>query len=444
VASHAGRRVVVVGGGLAGLVAAHALRRRGVAVTVLEADDAPGGKMRTIREGGYLLEWGPQAFLYDPDSAFVRAVEWAGLTDALTLALPGAKKRFLLRKGKLRALPKQLPRVLSLPGLLRTLCEPFVSRRALEEEPESVADFARRRFGAQAAELLFGSFVSGVFAGDPARLELASAFPRVHALEQEFGSVVRAGLRGGVKARGQASFAGGMGALPEGLASELGDDLRLSSLVTALERTAGGWTVRAGDAAFEASDVLLSSPAHVSASLLRAHDGQLAELLDAIPYAGLVVVALGYDASAFESTPEGFGFLVPRSEGPRILGCLFPSATFAGAAPAGKVQLRVMIGGRLDPAAIDLSDDELIGFARGEVEPVLRARGEPELTRVFRHARAIPQYEVGHAARLKAIAARLATLPGLHLTGNPYRGISVVDVAGDAAAVAEAIAARGE
>lgn len=433
---------VVIGAGLSGLVAAHTLRRGGRSVVVFEADALPGGKMRTRREDGWLFEWGPQSYLREEGSAFERVLAWAGLEDGLAQPQPNSRRRFVLRGGKMRRMPAQVYRILSPSGLLRAACEPLIPRR-LRGEDETVHDFARRRFGAQAAGILFDALISGIFAGDPKRLEVASAFPRMLALERDYGSLVRAMLTGGFKPRPLVGIQGGMGTLPEALAEQLGGALHLSTPVTALTPPSDdqpNWRVHTGDEIHQASAVIVSAPAEVAANLTRGFEAPLADLLDEIPYAGLAVVAMGYDRSAFPNgAPEGFGFLVPRREGLRTLGCLFPSAIFQDAAPRGKVQLRVMIGGRLDPAAATLEESELVALARREVEPVTGAIKGPERSVVFRHTRAIPQYEVGHARRMAGIAKCLSQWPGLHLTGNPYRGVSLGDVAADAERVAQAV-----
>ena len=448
------RRAIVVGAGLAGLTAAHALRQRGDEPLVLEASDHPGGKLRTTREDGWLLEWGPQSFLYEEDTAFLRAVSWAGLEDAVLRPPQASRKRFVLHRGQLRAMPGQVHRILSLWGLARAATELFVLRpqshlalpgpAADGQAPaagESVTAFATRRFGRQAAERLFGTLVSGVFAGDPDRLEVASAFPKLVALEERYGSVIRAVLRGGFQPRGLAGLKGGMGSLAEALAERLGDALHLGERALEVRRQGEGWAVHTEHAELSADAVIVTTPAFAAADLLEPLDRALADDLRQIPYASLAAVCLGYDQSAFPSgPPQGFGFLVPRAEGLRTLGCLFPSAIFEEAAPPGKVLLRVLIGGRLDPDAASLPDDELVALARREVEPVLGVLGAPERTWVFTHTQAIPQYELGHAERIKQIEARLALRPGLLLSGNPYRGVSLIDVAADAERMAEVVA----
>lgn len=450
--SDAARRVVVVGGGLAGLACARALARESghvpPDVLVLEAASRPGGKALTdIEEGGWVVEWGPQSFLDDRDGPLRRLIAAVGFSDEVVDPRPEARLRFVLHRGRLHAVPRDVLRLLGLRGALRAASETF--RRARRDDAdESVHAFAVRRFGARAADLLFSALVTGIYAGDARRLSLRSALPRVHALEQRHGSLVRALLTGGFVGRRSATLRRGLGSLTDALARDLGLRLRLATPVDEVQPPAAPgapWRVvtRAGgeEVVEEAGAVVLATPAFASAVLVRPFAPALAAPLDAIPYAPVAVVVLGYDQAAFPAgPPRGFGFLVPRGQG-RVLGCLFPTSMFDGMAPEGKVMLRVLVGGALDPAALDLDDDALVRLARQEVEPVLGVGAEPERARVLRHARAIPQYELGHADRLAAIDAQLAAWPGLFLTGNAFRGVSLVDVAADAERTAEQVRA---
>jgi oxygen-dependent protoporphyrinogen oxidase len=436
--------VAVIGAGIAGLTIGFRLARAGRAVVVLDPAPAPGGKVRTDRTDGYLIEWGPQAFLDEPEGPVRRLAADLGISGEIEPARRAARKRYVLARGRPRLVPRGMAGILSIDGLLRAMREPFVRRRARAAD-ETLADFARRRFGREAARTLFDALASGVFAGDAARLSVRSAFPRLHALERAHGSVVGGVLQGGFKPRGLSTFRRGMGTLPEALAAALGPALALGSGALRLSREAGGFfAVEAeGGAAVRARAVVLAAPAFRAADLVFPLDPPLAALLREVPHADVAAVGLGYDQGrAFPAgPPEGFGFLAPRAEGLRTLGCLYPSSAFEGAAPPGKVLLRALAGGRLDPAAAALPDEDLVALVRREVEPILGVRAPPEIARVYRHPRGIPQYEVGHAARLAAIEARERALPGLRLAGNAYRGVAVGDVIADAERIASELLA---
>jgi oxygen-dependent protoporphyrinogen oxidase len=413
------RRAVVVGGGIAGLACGYRLRQLGIDAVVLEREPRAGGKIRTTRESGFRVEWGPQTCAF-PSGLRALAAE-LGLV--ATVRPPRERARFVVRGGRLVSPLSGL----SLGGLAR-LGRGLVRGGAPPGEDESIESYVRRRFGPEAMRRLFDPLVSGIYAGDPAKLAFASA------LGPAFGFARPGAPR---RRRGRTvSFAGGMAALPAALAEALGKDLRIGTHVTGLrrasERSGARWAVEvaggpAGERALEADDVVLACPADEAAALLAPHDPSLAEELRAIRYAPVTAVTLGYRADAFARPPRGFGFLAAREEGLPILGCLFC------AAPPGKVALRALLGGIVGDAAT---------IARAAVEPLLGAAAAPELVHVAHHERAIPQYEIGHARRLRAIADRLAALPGLALAGNAYRGVSVPDVIADARRIGEAIALR--
>ncbi len=437
------RVFAVVGGGISGLTCAYHLRRAlpgGTEdrVLCLEASARPGGKIRTGAHEGYLCEYGPTGFLDNAPETLelVRSLE---LERELVVARAEAARRYLFVRGRLRPVPTGplallRSRVLSWRGKLRLLAEPFVPPR--RDGDESVYSFARRRLGEEAARVLVDALVAGVYAADLERLSVASAFPRLQALEREAGSLVRGMLRlrgrGGGPAgpRGRlTSFRHGMEQLTRGLARALGEALRTEAPVEALERNATGYRLRLrGGEQLAAETVVLAVPARAAARLVRPLDEGLAELLQEIPAAPLTVVHLGYPCQALPRPLDGFGFLVPRIERDvRILGCLWPSSIFPGRAREGRALLTVMVGGARDPEMASLDDDLLTARVREDLRRTMGIESEPEFVRIVRHPEAIAQYEVGHRARLERLEARLERLPGLVLCGASYRGVSVND-----------------
>ncbi len=453
-------RLVVVGGGISGLAVAHhaldAARRLGLplAVTVLEAAGRPGGRMWTDREDGFVVEHGPNGFLDSkPD-----ALELAGrlnASDRLLRASPLARKRFICRRGRLRRLPESPPtflasRLLSLRGKVRVLCEPFAPPPP--DGDETLAAFARRRLGPEALHFLIDPMVSGVFAGDPERLSLRAAFPRIAELEREHGGLFKALWRLRRTARrtpgsGPAgpggtltSFRGGVRTLVETLAAALGDAVVLGAPVRRVERTASGYRVLAGtpERAVPASAVVLACPAYEAARMCEDLAPSLAEDLAAIPYAPVTVVATAYARADVPHPLDGFGFLVPGREGRPVLGTLWDSSVFGDRAPEGRVLLRTMVGGARRPDLAALPDRDLLEAVRAQLRDFLGVRADPVRVWVYRHDRGIPQYEVGHGERLARIADALRDLPGLFLCHNAYRGIALNDCAREARATAEA------
>lgn len=448
------QRVVIVGGGVTGLTTALEVRQAAAAggmpveVVVLEANDAPGGNIRTERVDGYTIENGPNGFL-DNAPRTLDLVRRIGLDGAMRRADEAAAVRYIYHHGTLHEVPTSPASflrspLLSLRGRLRVLAEPFARQRP--DHDETVHDFAARRIGPEAASVLVDAMVSGVFAGDVRALSLRSSFPKMAAMEAEHGGLVKAmvaRMRTGQRAKEGAgpagpggtltSFEGGMDTLIRGLVAALDADragqhaVRTGARVAAIERAPGGaaWRVRLASGEELAADaVVLTIPSPRAAQLLEPTDAVLAESVGAIPTAGLSVVALAYDATAIPPV-NGFGFLVPRGDELRILGCLWDSSVFPGRAPQGKVLLRAMIGGAHDPAAVTDPDNVLIDRVRQDLGEAMGIEAEPELTRVYRWPLGIGQYQVGHQDRLDRIHRRLDESPGLWLAGSSYYGVSI-------------------
>ena len=447
--------LAVCGGGISGLALAYLAGTRGVPdVVVLEGAGRPGGKIQTEWVDGFCCEWGPQGFL-DNVPETLALVASLGLSDELVRADDGAGDRFIARDGRLRQVPLSPPAfltsdVLSLPGRLRVLLEPFQRRG---EEEESVFAFASRRIGREAAEVLVDAMVTGVYAGDPARLSLPATFPKMRAMEREYGSLVRAMLARRKSGGGGPAGPGGtlttlrlgMQQLTDALASALGAGVRLGAPVERITRGAGSFAVRLGDGSeLAAKQVAVAMPPGAAARALAAllPEGAVAAL-QGIPYAKVAVVMTGYRAPhPFAHSTRGFGFLVPGRERRRILGSIFCDATFPAQAPAGATLLRTLLGGARDPGALDLPDGELLALLRRELDHFLGGDPDPDFVRVIRHDYGIPQYTLGHLARLDEIERAAAAIPGLHLLGNGFHGIAanacVIEAEKSAALVAGA------
>jgi len=445
-------RVVVVGAGIAGLTTAYRIRERArragapVSVTVLEATDRVGGNIHTEDAGGFTVEWGPNGFLDNQPSTLDLARD-LGLQAELQPADERAATRFIWKNGSLRQLPAGpasflMSSVLSLRGRLRVLLEPLQPRGPIDRD-ESVRDFGVRRIGAEAADTLIDAMVSGVFAGDASSLSLPSAFPRMREMEAEHGSLMRAMVArmsrrsgagrasgGGPSGPGGTltSFRRGMSTLPQALADAMGSALRTAVPVRGISPDSGdgSWCVHLSDGEdLIADEVVFAVPARAAAAVLRDVGPSVASELDETPVAGLAVVALGFSEEALRGAPDGFGFLIPRSEGLRSLGCLRDSSIFPGRAPSGHALLRVMIGGAHDPEAVDAEESDLVETVLRELGTTLGITAQPVLTRVIRHPRGIAQYNVGHGERLGSIEQSLARLPGLSLTGSAYHGVAM-------------------
>lgn len=455
---------LVVGAGVAGLGAAHGLRRRGIRALVVDPAPAPGGAMRSERIGPWLVEHGPNTIAVRPP--LLELLRELGAEDLLVPAAPANRLRFLVQGGRLEPLPTGLGSAVRTPllsarGKLRILAEPFVRRG--DPTGESVAAFAARRLGPEAAERLVGAFLTGIYAGDERRLGAEAVFPSLVAYEREHGSLVRGGLaasraakrakkEGGPQGlRGIHSAREGLGSLAAALAEHLDGELRLETRVVSLtpERQNGGrsggggeggrsdesggacWRVelesRDGAETLRTRRVVLATPAPEAAELLRSLESEAAEILASLEYAPLAVAHLGVDRGATREPVRGFGLLVPRAEGLRLLGCLFPGELFPDRAPPDRSLLTCMIGGTRWPEAVDVPDDRLLEGLLRELDAILGLRGEPEVLRIVRWRRAVCQPGPDHPRRIAALRAGVARHPGLSLAGAYLDGVAVPD-----------------
>jgi protoporphyrinogen/coproporphyrinogen III oxidase len=453
-------RVLIAGGGIAGLSTAFELTRGGpgtIDVTVLERAARAGGNLHTERVDGYLCEWGPNGFLDNvPETPAL--VGELGIADRLLPADAGARRRFIYRNGHLHELPGgpvafALSRLLSIAGRVRVLGELFAPPRP--EADETIHAFAARRIGLEAADVLIDSMVSGIFAGNARELSLRACFPKMWEMEREHGSLVKAMLaRRRERASSSApmgapgghltSFTGGVEELIHALVQALGPRVKTNCPVRRVRRRSSanpeGWLVELEDGrSFEADAVVLAGSASSSATLVEGFDGTLAAVLREIPTAPLAVVCLGYETARLDHPLDGFGFLVPRGEGIASLGALWDSSIYPGRAPQGRSLIRVMMGGAHDASAVMLDDEALIDRARADLETTMRLTIEPVFTRVFRHPAGIPQYTVGHLSRLATIEERIQRHPGLFLAGNSYRGVSINACIADAGPLANRV-----
>lgn len=438
-------RLVVIGGGIAGLAtawaAADAARRagQGLEVLVLERGHEVGGKARSIVHDGWLVEGGPSGFLGGrPElDALLNAT---GLIDDVVPARLQAKRRFLYRAGRMReikASPIGFVRagILSARGLARLAAEPFIPRGTASADDETVWEFAARRLGAEVADRLVSPMSLGIFAGDARRLSLESAFPRMAAVEREHRSLIIGMIarRGRVAAGPLSSLRNGMQSLPLALAERGGFTVHRKCRVSALEACSGGWSVIVAGSAepIEAEAVVLATEPWATAALLGPlHDGA-AHALASIPCPPVAVVAFGFGRDARPRVPDGFGVLIARGEGFRMLGNLWETSLYPGRGPDGGILIRAMLGGAVDPGIGDLSDDAVRAIAYDEVRRLYGLMQEPSFSMVVRVPRAIPQYERGHRVRVAAVDSALAGLPGLAVTGSGLRGVAFADAAAD-------------
>lgn len=432
------RSVLVIGAGATGLGAALTLREAGWQVTVVTEDPVPGGSARTFCEKGFLCEAGPNTALLSKPEAIAFLEKHGALATAIDAA-PNAKRRFLLRDGRLMAIPTAPPALIGTPllspmGKLRVLGDLFAPKGT--DDDESVQSFFARRIGREAAREFLDPFVSGIYAGDPSRLVMRHAMPAIFQMERQYGGIVR-GFLGKAKARRRdggpprtksrlVSWPGGLAELFALLSAPLGPSFLPSTRIEEIARHGDRFVARSVNGTLEADHVILATPTREAARLA----GPLAEparaLLD-IPQAPMCVVHLGYPRDQIGHPLDGFGALISRARGVRALGVLFSSTLFPGRAPENHALLTAFIGGRKDPEVLQLNDRDLTGAVLYDIAPLLGITGNPTFHRVTRWPEAIPQYEAGHDRFLAACDAAEKQCPGLHLAGNYRGGISLPD-----------------
>ncbi len=439
--------VAIVGGGIAGLSAAWALAKRKVGFALFEAAPRWGGVIRTEQESGFLLEAGPDSILAQKSEGIALCKE-LGLGDRLVPTNPASRTVFVLHRRRLHPLPEGMilavptrigpmltTRLFSWPGKLRMALDLVIPARKPGGD-ESIASFLRRRFGEESVARLGEPLLAGIHAGDPERLSIRATFPRFADLEARNGSLIR-GMWGAPSAPSASaafySLAGGLTELVDALVARLpAAALRPGRPVASLLREADGFAlVLDGGERVPARAVIVAAPAPKAAPLLEAVLPPVAQALAAIPFLSTATVMLGYRRADVAHPLDGYGLVVPRTEGLRSSACSFFSTKFPGRAPEGHVLLRGFLGGARDPEVLGLDDQALVDVVTSEMAPVLGLRGAPILARVYRWPQGTPQMEVGHFERLAELERRLAEVPRLSLAGAGLRGTGLPDSIAD-------------
>jgi len=466
-------RIAIIGGGIAGMAAAFELEKARTAgnpveYTLFESRERLGGSLSSEIVKGTLIEQGPDSFLTEKPAAADLCRE-LGLGGELLPSNDAARKTYIVVGNRLVALPdglmflvptKLIPtaltRLFSISTKVRMALELLHPPRPTGLPDEAVADLVRRHFGQEAVDRLADPLLSGIYGGDSAQLSARTVLPGLVKMESEYGSLTRGMLAAHAKMRGKAkestkkngtaqagakpaaraiftSLRGGMQQLINALTARLDPAaLRLSTPVSAIERSGDGWVVKVGDKAERYDAVIVSSPAWAAGVMLAPVDAVLGEELSAIPYSSSITVNLVYDEEKLGRLPDGFGFLVPAVEGRAMLAATFVHRKFLGRTPPGKAVIRAFLGGMKNEALLTETDEALVAMVRRDLNEILGEKTislalEPEYAQVARWRRAMAQYAVGHQDRTARIAARVAALPGLRLAGNAYDGIGIPD-----------------
>ncbi|SVA88097.1 uncharacterized protein METZ01_LOCUS140951 [marine metagenome] len=464
------RDVVIVGAGVSGLATAHFLRNQGVdGVLLIEGEEQAGGTIQTRQLDGFLFEPGPNSML-DNSPAMKRLIGQLGLDDRVAVAADAAKKRYIVRDGRLQPLPMSPPsliksRLFSWGTKLRLAREPFVSAAPADAE-ETLEQFVLRRLGREFLQYAIDPFVAGTFAGRPEDLCVRTAFRRLWDLEQHHGSLIRGAMqlakqrKAAAKAAGNASgdegeiqagpsgkmlsFEGGLQTLIQSLATPCGENLRTSLAYLGVRRSDFGYRVTSMDVdgahEIDARVMLLTLPAHTYPSLEFDDINMPLDEIGATPYPPVTAVFFGYHQRPTEEPLDGFGFLTPRLESRRILGTLWNSVGFPDRAPEGGLAMTTYVGGMRQPENTQWSDEEMVDVVFEELRDLMGIQLRPDVVAVHRWTRAIPQYVMGHRQLMEKVDAAEVEAPGLFIGGNFRGGISLGDCVTRSEELAEQIA----
>jgi oxygen-dependent protoporphyrinogen oxidase len=432
--------VAIIGAGITGLTAAFYLKRKGVPVTVYEASGRVGGVIQSMQKDGFLAEFGPNTLL-ETSPKIGQLVRDAGLQSRRLDPDPGAEARYVVRYRRPVEMPAKplgffTTELFSLKAKLAVLREPFIRPRRDGVE-ESIAQFVVRRFNQEFLDHAIDALVAGIYAGDPYKLSVAHAFPKLKALEDNYGSMIKGQLLGGRerKKRGEVakdrapkfSFDEGLQVLPDTLAAQLGNDLKLNASVTQLAQLANGWRVITANEETDHSAVIFCGTAKRLAELRVETNALSLETFSEIRYPPVASVVLGFRRKDVTHPCNGFGMLIPKIEGFKILGTIFSSSLFPNRAPAGHVTLTSYIGGERYPELASLPSEKLYEIVREDLRVLLGVRSEPVFKHCVFYPQAIPQYNVGYGRFKKMMNEVETKAPGLFLAGHYRDGISLSD-----------------
>ncbi len=429
---------IILGAGPAGLSIAHELQRAGANVKILESSDRVGGSIRTVRDGEWIIETGPNTLQTEGD-ADLEILNGYGLKNEMQFARTESAKRFILSHGKLHALtahPSSLLRsdLLSFTEKLRLASEIFRPRKSIPEE--SIQDFMTRRFGKAAADLLMDPMVSGIYAGNPGELSMASCFPAIHALEKSHRSILLGLMQRAKMERRIVGFKNGMQQLADAMAKphlERGA-LEKNTRITEIKKGGATWTVSWVD---QTNTSHTATSTRVIITLPHWHWSQL-PLSEKIKHTlnpwhqakapSVTVVARGYNRSDIPHPLDGFGYLVPSNENREVLGCLFPSSVFSGRTPKDKVLLCSFIGGARRPDLAAQSDEQIGRSVDRELSETLGIKNSAVKEWIQRWPQAIPQYDSKQSTREKLLEQIESEHGGLHFLGAFRHGVALMSV----------------
>jgi len=461
--------VIVIGEGITGLGIAYWLKKRGINVTVLAKNGEVGGTMKSVFEQGFLYETGANTAL-ETTPLFKELISELKLESEFIYASPEGKNRYILRDNVLHAMPLGagsffFTKLFSTAAKFRVMKEPFIGR---SEKEESIAEFVERRLGREFLDYAIDPFVAGVFAGKPEQLSVRSAFPKLYALEEKYGGLVKGMIKGSQERKQRAekakdraetfSFINGMQVLPRAIGISLGKEILLNAKVTGI-RDLGMARDEPSDEPrarrylveylrndkkeeIESDIVVFAIPAFDAAPMIKSLSIETAHVLSSIYYSPVISIFLGVKREDIGCKLDGFGFLIPSKEKRQILGCLWNSCLFRNRAPAGMVALNAFIGGARQPELTDLNDAQIIQITLDELKSIMQFSGKPVYLNITRWQKSIPQYEIGYQQKMDTLTRFEKSNQGILLAGNYRGGISVGDCVKNAYEIAEDVSSQ--
>jgi len=438
------KQIVILGAGISGLATAYWLNKDGFDVKILEAKSEAGGTMETSREEGFLIDYGPNSGL-ETTPLIRQLVDEIGLSAEMIYANESSNKRYILRNEKLLQLPMSAgsfitTNLFSTGAKFRLLAEPFIGRSE-DGYYNSIADFVQRRLGQEFLDYAIDPFVSGVFAGDPYKLSVKSAFPKLHRLEEEYGGLVKGMIKGARERKKRAekskqtakmfSFINGMQTFPKAIANKLEEKVICNCRVNNVKRRSDKWIVHyeKDNTKHEiTSDIILSAvPAYIAAEIFSSLDQNLSKHLNEIYYPPVLVLYLGFNKNDIGLPLDGFGYLIPSKEKKNFLGAIWSSTIFPNRCDEDKASFTIFVGGARSPQLFDNPKEKLIDTALREFKQIMKIKADPVFLKEQKWKKAIPQYNIGYIEHENYFDKFEKNNPGIYLSGNYRGGISVGD-----------------
>lgn len=437
-------RIAVLGAGISGLTTAYWLLKEGYDVTVFESKRSPGGAMITENENDYLIDYGPNSGL-ETTPLISKIVEEVGLKDQMIYASESSNTRYILKNNKLHPLPTDpkaflKTKLFSAKAKLRLLKEPFIGKSG-DGYFQSIAEFVEHRLGKEFLDYAIDPFVSGVFAGDPAKLSVASAFPKLYRLEEIYGGLMKGMILGARerKKRNEESkqsakmfsFINGMQSFPQAITDSIRKNVKLNCIVENIDKVETGYKINYSEQDFqfeaEADIVVSTMPAYKISGLYKDMENETRKVLNKIYYPPVMVLYLGYKKENIGQPLDGFGFLIPSKEKKPFLGAIWSSTIFPNRSSENDASFTLFVGGSRNPEILDQNQDELIKKVIAEFVEIMDIKGEPDLLKYKLWEKAIPQYNLGYIQTESVLRKFENENKGFFLGGNYLGGISVGD-----------------